>query len=440
MTLYGLRPLLRWARTLVGGRRPVPSRVRRISRVAPPAERLVAITFDDGPTLGLTEQVLETLERFGARGTFDIIGSTADNYPDTAGRPGGPLWSGRRYDHYAAFGRDGEAGLDAQPDLVRRIASGGHEISNHSYRHLAFGPERLVYRGRHAFSGAAAALEDQRRLHAACRDLVGRAPRLGRPPHYIDRTVDGWNAYDLYDAMGYQYLAASLDLGGWQPSRGSREATVEEAVAPLRTQLNAEHASLSGQVLFAKDGFNMSLQPVVCWALPRQLELLAAAGYRVVTVSELLEASPFADLAPTDPAAADARRLLAAGVPCAFRDNTLRVDGTLTRGELAAWLVGPVSPPALLGGGIAPPVRPDPVGVAAARGWLEPGRADAPVARAELERALERWEWIGTRTGVAAEPIVPRAPDGAPTRRLAMARLVAALGTRHGPEWSRAEA
>ena len=437
MTLYGLRPVLRWTRTLAGGRRPVPSRVRRISAVAPPAERLVAITFDDGPTRGITEQVLETLERCGARGTFDIIGSTADNYPDTAGRAGTPLWSGRRYDHYAAFGRDGEAGLRAQPDLVRRIAAGGHEVSNHSYRHLAFGPEHLVYRGRHAHEGAAAALEDQRRLHDACRALLGQAPRLGRPPHYIDRTPDGWSAYDLYDAMGYQYLAASLDLGGWRRSRNSRAATVDDALAALRTQLRTDPAALSGQVLFAKDGYNMSLQPVVCWALPLQLELLAAAGYRVVTVSELLESSPFADVPPTDPAAAAARRLLAAGVPCAFRDNTLRVEGPLRRGELAAWLAGPVSPPALLGAADGRHARPDPAGMAAARGWLEPGVPGEPVARAELERSLERWEWVSSRTGAAAAPVAPGGGGGAVTRRLALARMAAALGTRCGPEWRR---
>ena len=73
------------------------SSVRRIERVFPPPGRLVvAMTFDDGPTAsparpgsgkGLTESLLDTLRRYGARGTFDVIGSTAGNYPDRkAGR------------------------------------------------------------------------------------------------------------------------------------------------------------------------------------------------------------------------------------------------------------------------------------------------------------------------------------------------------------------
>lgn len=431
MNLYGLRPAVRWVRAHLGNARPVPSRVRRIQRVAHPGARLVAITFDDGPTRGLTEEVLESLARFEARGTFDIVGSTRANYPDRPGRRGGPFWSGRAYDHYAAFGRDDEAGLAARPELVRALAAGGHELSNHSYRHLAFGPERVVYRGRRHFAGARQALEDQRQLHEACRALTGTEPRLGRPPHYIDRTVDGFDAYDIYDAMGYQYLAANFDLGGWQPSRASREDTIAAAVAPLEAALAADPDSLAGQVLFAKDGYNMSLEPVVCWALPRQLELLARAGYRVVTVSELLAASPFADVGPEDPAAAWALRLLAAGVPCAFRDNRLRPEAPLTRGELAAWLGGPVTPPAL--GSAGPLVRAREV--AAARGWLAPGRPEAPVQRSELERALGSWAWQASAT---ATPEEPRPPDAAGvSHRLALARFVAALGSRGGPGWSR---
>jgi hypothetical protein len=97
------------------------SAVRRIERVFPPPGQLVvAMTFDDGPTAspahpgdgrGLTTALLDTMAAYGAHGTFDVIGTTADNYPDTEGRLGGALWSGRRYDHYPEFGRDELAGV-----------------------------------------------------------------------------------------------------------------------------------------------------------------------------------------------------------------------------------------------------------------------------------------------------------------------------------------
>ncbi|MBQ6846323.1 MAG: polysaccharide deacetylase family protein, partial [Oscillospiraceae bacterium] len=61
--------------------------VRRIEKVYPPeGMRVVAMTFDDGPTDietnpkvsedGLTLHLLKTLEKYNARGTFDVIGTT----------------------------------------------------------------------------------------------------------------------------------------------------------------------------------------------------------------------------------------------------------------------------------------------------------------------------------------------------------------------------
>ena len=70
------------------------SSVRRIERVHPIAgKRVVAMTFDDGPCAkdfmgsgkGLTASILDTLAEYGARATFDIIGTTEGNYPDEVG-------------------------------------------------------------------------------------------------------------------------------------------------------------------------------------------------------------------------------------------------------------------------------------------------------------------------------------------------------------------
>lgn len=445
MTIYDLRRPLRWVRSNLLGQRPYQSRVRRIDRVCLPGQRVVAITFDDGPTAGLTESLLETLGRHGARGTFNVIGSTAANYPDRPGKVGTAFWSGRRSDHYAAFGRDAEAGVEAQPELVRRIVAQGHELSNHSYRHIAFGRENLVYRGRDAFPSAQAALDDQRRLHALCHDLTESTMRLGRPPHYINRTLDGYTAFHIYDAMGYQYLAASFDLGGWQPTRGGLAQAVEEAVAPLRAALATNPDALCGQILFAKDGLNMSLHAVAPAALPAQLELLSSAGYRVITVSELTAQSPFADVDPGAPEVAWAQALGRVGVPVGNTANRLGLDAPLSRGELAAWLAGPMLPPALadaakrLG-----PLPPDAAGhryrrsiaTCLERGWLHTTTRFGPeeaVDRSELEDALGRWDWKPLRPGTAAPAPAGPAPDGPVTHRVALHRFATALGDRAAP-------
>lgn len=72
-----------------------------IWEIAPDDRRGVYLTFDDGPTPGVTEWVLDTLERYGARATFFVLGKN----------------------------------VEANPDLFERIVSAGHRVGNHTYSH-----------------------------------------------------------------------------------------------------------------------------------------------------------------------------------------------------------------------------------------------------------------------------------------------------------------
>ncbi|MDR1158263.1 MAG: polysaccharide deacetylase family protein [Oscillospiraceae bacterium] len=318
---------------------------RRIECVYPPAERVCAMTFDDGPSAlptapdvakgrSLTAHLLDVLARSHAHATFDVIGSTAENYPDTAGEIHTHFVFGRAYDHYARFEQDDQAGALACACLLRRLTTEGHEPANHGYRHVLFGPNRTVYRSRRFFRTADEVLADLTRLHTLVERETGVGMTLARPPHYVDRIPDGHNAYDVYASMGYHYLAASVDGGGWQPSRGSYEDDVEDMVVPLRTLLRQDPNALRGAVIFQKDGYNMSCQTPIASALPRQLALLAEYGYRVVSVSQLLALSPFADLPPDDPCFAAAAALDRAGHAIGYKNNTFQPDRTVTRGEL----------------------------------------------------------------------------------------------------------
>ncbi len=62
----------------------------------------VFLTFDDGPTPGITEQVLDMLKTHEAHATFFCIGRNAER----------------------------------NPELVNRIRSEGHAVGNHTYSHL----------------------------------------------------------------------------------------------------------------------------------------------------------------------------------------------------------------------------------------------------------------------------------------------------------------
>ena len=125
-------------------------------------------------------------------------------------------------------------------------------------------------------------------LHALVNDDFGATLKMSRPPHYIDATRDGHNAYDAYRYMNYQYMAASFDGGGWLPSCGDSERDVEAMVEPIRRALEENPDSLNGQIIFQKDGYNMARRSPVANGLDEQLKLLTQYGYRIVTVSELM--------------------------------------------------------------------------------------------------------------------------------------------------------
>lgn len=77
------------------------------------AERVMVLSFDDGPGPVLTPQVLALLDRHGARATFFPVGER----------------------------------VRARPDLMSEIASRGHEIGCHSEHHghsLKIGPARAM--------------------------------------------------------------------------------------------------------------------------------------------------------------------------------------------------------------------------------------------------------------------------------------------------------
>jgi peptidoglycan/xylan/chitin deacetylase (PgdA/CDA1 family) len=73
----------------------------RIPRTLPPQADGVALTFDDGPHPEGTPAVLDLLARAGYRGTFFLIGEQ----------------------------------VERRPELAREIASQGHLVAVHGYRH-----------------------------------------------------------------------------------------------------------------------------------------------------------------------------------------------------------------------------------------------------------------------------------------------------------------
>lgn len=325
------------------------SPVRRLERFSVPVgERLAAMTFDDGPTalpanpatkpgyenVALTTVLLEILAQYNAKGTFNVIGTTEHNYPDKKGALHKPTWSGIRHDHYPQFGMDEYAGAKNQKELVKALIDGGHEISSHGYRHVLFGKNNLIYGSREHFSGIGEAVSDLTELHNLLLDEFNYKITMSRPPHYIDRMPDGFTSYDAYALMGYDYLAASFDGGGWMPATGDYNEDVRKMTKPLAGALKADPNSLNGQIIFQKDGYNMSLMSPVATALEEQLKILDEYGYSVVTVRKLKELYPFEDFHDKTANFDVARELDRKGFIIGYKTNEFKPARTLTVGEM----------------------------------------------------------------------------------------------------------
>ncbi|MBO5110124.1 MAG: polysaccharide deacetylase family protein [Clostridia bacterium] len=342
-------------RMLFGEESRIPDRdyvslVRRIDRVAV-EEKVCAMTFDDGPCAlppspntgkhaSLTEAILSALTSYGATATFDIIGDTSENYPDVAGEAGRADWGGVAYDHYPYLNEDAMGGAVHQPELVKKMLEAGCELSNHAYRHVLFGRKSFVYGKRHTWHTAEEVLLDAERLHRYTKDTFDVTLKLARPPHYVDRIGKLLTSYDVYERMGYQYMGASFDGAGWLPL-DTYAAEVSAMTVPIAAALAEDKNALCGQIIFGKDGYNMAFRSPVADALPKQLKLLTEAGYRVVTVSELMSLGQFSDVSRSHPLYADAEALLCAGRPVAYRDNTLRPEAAVTVGEMFYMLSTP---------------------------------------------------------------------------------------------------
>ncbi|MBT8327487.1 MAG: polysaccharide deacetylase family protein [Bacteroidia bacterium] len=68
----------------------------------PPTHKSVYLTFDDGPHPQITPWVMNQLDKYGAKGTFFVVGDNAERYPE----------------------------------LIEEITERGHSIGNHTQHHV----------------------------------------------------------------------------------------------------------------------------------------------------------------------------------------------------------------------------------------------------------------------------------------------------------------
>jgi peptidoglycan/xylan/chitin deacetylase (PgdA/CDA1 family) len=209
----------------------------------------IALTFDDGPLLPYTGQLLDAFDEYAARATFFVRGSavTAETSP-----------------------------------LVLRAHDAGHEIGNHTHNHLS-----LPDAPREKVEAEIAA------THGLLVELLASTPRLIRPPYGRGTGV----VDELASALGYRAtILWSVSPSDWDTPPPA--AIVERVLAGENRDVRracgcAERSPLSGAIVLLHDGCPRTGQGEsragTVTAVRELVPSLQSLGLRLVTVSELLD-------------------------------------------------------------------------------------------------------------------------------------------------------
>ncbi|AHB47831.1 polysaccharide deacetylase [Hyphomicrobium nitrativorans NL23] len=197
-------------------------------------DKLLALTFDDGPSSSYTPRILEILRDKGVKATFFVVGANAA----------------------------------LESSILRDIYNDGHDIGNHTFTHpnlSSIGTTQLD-------------LE----LNATQRVLeakLGIGTRLFRPPFNKDAepsTRDEARTLISAAALGYISIGLQIDPLDWE--RPGTKTIVERTVEYAEMQ--------SGNIILLHDAGGDRGQTVE--ALPEIIDRLSEKGYRFVALHELL--------------------------------------------------------------------------------------------------------------------------------------------------------
>ena len=197
-------------------------------------EKIVALTFDDGPSPLWTPQILARLKEAGVKATFFMLGEHVEKYPD----------------------------------IARMVADQGHEVENHTYSHHV-----LIYYTMEE-------LENEiKKAEQAIRETTGVTTRYFRPPKAWLTEAEKNKIREL----GYETVLWSLNSKDW--------VTFDDKYI---VRYLVKHIRPGDIILFHDSGGVFSTEGgsrrETVLSVSLLIRKLQERGYRFVTVRELLEA------------------------------------------------------------------------------------------------------------------------------------------------------
>lgn len=201
-------------------------RERVVHRV-PTKEKLVALTFDDGPHPTFTPEILQILDKYQVKATFFIIGERMEKYPD----------------------------------IAKEVFTRGHVIGNHTYTH----PYNIEEETQEQV------IWELKKCEQVIERITGKRSYLFRPPRGL---VNG-KIVRIAEEEGYRVIL-------WTVSADHHDAPTPQLMAErVLKQI------CPGGIILAHDGrVGIRWKDVV--ATPIIIKSLIRQGYQFVTIPELL--------------------------------------------------------------------------------------------------------------------------------------------------------
>lgn len=198
----------------------------------PVDEKVVALTFDDGPSSVWTPRILDELKKAGVKATFFMLGEHVKKYPE----------------------------------IARRVSTDGHEIGNHTYDHhllIDNNPDRLSKE-----------IKDTEKI---IRGVTGKTTVYFRPPK-------AWltaREKKQIGAMGYTIVLWTLNSKDWV---GFDDKYI---IKYLLHNIKPGDIILfhDGGGAFSTEGGN---RDETVKTIPALVKKLKDKGYKFLTITELL--------------------------------------------------------------------------------------------------------------------------------------------------------
>jgi peptidoglycan/xylan/chitin deacetylase (PgdA/CDA1 family) len=194
------------------------------------SEKLIYLSFDDGPIPEVTAYVLEELDRFNARATFFCVGDNVSKYPE----------------------------------VFKKIIEKGHKVGNHTFNHLNGWKNDTSFYLDNVAKSDAVMLEHISADKGAYFSTTNK--KLFRPPYGKIKKSQIRALADQYEIVMWDVLTGDFD----------------KSLSPEKCLHKAIKYTSKGSIVIFHD--SLKALPNLQYALPRFLKHFTEAGYRFETL------------------------------------------------------------------------------------------------------------------------------------------------------------